>query len=247
MREIHLASIPGVAVSLEGFFAIHPEPIFCAISDHSIVQGLSNEPLLVGMHSNRGHAMHVWFCDVLDLDGNTIFPNPDGLVVGGCDEPPVIIYEGDGVYGSHVFGVLLDLFSRVGIKLHHFVVGRSSQQHMLHVFTGVDLHTERHLSGGVGSQHLASFGVPELHFLVPAAGCEFGSVIAEADIAYRLAMAHVRSHAPLVSVHVPYLDGAVHTCAEQQVTVDGKEPDGCHSFGVSFPRVHVPFGHVAGF
>ena len=46
-------------------------------------------------------------CDVFDDNRDVEVPGADGLVVGSCHEPPVLVNERDGVHRSKMLVVFL--------------------------------------------------------------------------------------------------------------------------------------------
>ena len=61
--------------------------------------------------------MHVRLCDVLDDNRDVEVPGADGLVVGSCYEPSVLVNEGDCVHRPKVLVVFLGNLSRVDVVL----------------------------------------------------------------------------------------------------------------------------------
>ena len=69
------------------------------------------------MQRDGWHGVHVWLCNVLDHHGDIIVPCADRLVIRGCHEPPVLVYEGDRVDRAQMLIILLCDLSRVHIVL----------------------------------------------------------------------------------------------------------------------------------
>jgi hypothetical protein len=64
--------------------------------------------ILKCLHKQRKYRIY------LHINGNVPFPDPHGLVVGGGDEPPILVDEGDGVDRAQVSVVFLNNFVRPG-------------------------------------------------------------------------------------------------------------------------------------
>ena len=62
--------------------------------------------------------MHVRLSNVLDDYGDVKVPGSDRLVIGGCNEPPILVNEGNRVDGPEVLVVFLRDFAGVHVILH---------------------------------------------------------------------------------------------------------------------------------
>ena len=61
--------------------------------------------------------MHMGLCDVFDDNRDVEVPGADGLVVGSCHEPPVLVNERDCVHRSKMLVVFLSNLSRIDVIL----------------------------------------------------------------------------------------------------------------------------------
>merc|ERR1740117_2632946 len=92
------------------------------------------------------------------------------FVVGGGDEPFVIVHEQHAVHGAEVFVIRLHDFIGSHVPLYHLLVHRP-HQHLI-VVVRVDFPTARQFFIGVLGYHLARLCVPKLDVTVVTDGDE---------------------------------------------------------------------------
>ena len=93
---------------LELFLLVWPELLAAREYADLVVQGLGGQPLVVRALGHGRHAVHGRVRDVLHVHGDVPLPDAEGFVVGGGDETPVLVHEGDGVHCSQMAVVFLD-------------------------------------------------------------------------------------------------------------------------------------------
>jgi len=91
----------------KAFLPILPEPIRSGVNHYLVVPGLEGDVFAGGVRRGTDEGVHVGFCDEFDGDGDIVFPCSKGFVVRGCYEAPVLVDEGDGVYGAEMVVVFL--------------------------------------------------------------------------------------------------------------------------------------------
>jgi len=235
--EVDSAGVPRARVPRELLLPVQLEGALAVVDYHLVVHGLASEVLPVRVHRRVRDRLHVGLADVLCHHGDTELPKENLLIISCGNESPSSFDESDGVDGALVFLVLLRDLTRVRIELVNLLVGAPSQENVLFIVLRVKLYAKRSLFGGETPDDLAALGVPELDDPVEAGAEEPAAVVAEAHVAHRLGMAHVRAEALAVGQYVPNLDGAVVAGGEEQVAVLGEELDALHAFVVAHPGV----------
>lgn len=130
--------------------------------------------------------------DVLDRNGDVVFPRAEGPIVRGGDEAAVFVAESDGVDRLQMVIVLLRHFAGAGVELDDLLVGGADEE-FVRVGGRVEAEDVGHgLGGGLEAGDAGpGFGVPELHVAVVGAGEEVGARGGEGGVGHGFGVAGV--------------------------------------------------------
>ena len=107
--------------------------------------------------------------------------------------------------------ILLDDVFGVGIELEDFLVGTTSQENMLLIFSRMEFNAERCFAISETPNNFAGLGVPKLNDFVERCGEEFTTIVRKLNVSDGLGVAHISAKAFSVGQHVPDFDGAIVT------------------------------------
>ena len=231
-------------MAAETLLAVLAEAVGTGVHDDLVVAGLEGDVFARGMRRGSHHAVHVGLGDEFDGDGDVVFPRPQGLVVGGGDEAPVGVDEGDGVDGAQVVVVFLGERAGAGVELDDLLVRHAGEELVRVRGRRVEADDVRDLAGCEAGGAFAVFGVPELHLAVVGGGQEVGAGGVEGGVGDGFGVAGIGAQQFALVVDVPDLDFAVGRGGEEEVAGVGEEAEGGDGFGVRFPGVDVFLGHV---
>jgi hypothetical protein len=98
-RHVNINRVTGIVVPSEVLLAVLANLVSCRVDLDGVV-GRLQEDVALGVCGGFDHREHVRLGDELDGDGNAVLPCAQRLVVGGCDEPAVLVAECDCVDGT---------------------------------------------------------------------------------------------------------------------------------------------------
>ena len=146
------------------------------------------------MQRNSRHGVHRWIRNVLDLNRNTKFPDPQALVVTRCHKPTPFVHKSNGIDGLQMIIIDLHILSCVQIKLIDFVIGAARHKNILFVVVWMELSHKEKLVLVDGPHHLSRLCVPQMNIAIVTRTEKLPAVIAEEDIAYALDPRHLVIH-----------------------------------------------------
>lgn len=188
----NIDGVPRRVVAAEALLAVLAEAIRGRVHDDLVVRRLERNGFAVRVRRGAHEREQMGLGDVLDRDGDVVFPSTEGSIVRGGDEAAVFVAEGNGVDRLQMMIVLLRHFAGAAVELDDFLVG-SADEEFVRVGGRVEAEDVGHgFGGGLEARDAgACFGVPELHVAVVGAGEELGAGGGEGGVGHRFGVAGV--------------------------------------------------------